>query len=370
MKTILYLNAIGEISGAERSLLAMLDAGDPARWRAAVAAPEGALLDAVRARGVAATAVALRALRRPASLPEAWSAWSALSAGWRETACATAAINPDMLHANTTPAMLYALRLREVPIVWHVRDLAPLGGWARRLYRRAVRVAVISRAVRDAVLPLADDGGAKIALLPPAVDTMHFHPVDDKTALRAALELPVDRPLIGMLAQFVPWKRHHLLLDALAAIADRPWHAVLAGADLHGDRDYLDGLRARLSASPLAGRVTLLPWQPDPAPLLAALDLLALTSDHEPFGRVLIEAMACAVPPVAIDDAGPREIITPGVTGLLAAGTVTAIGEAIVALLDDPARRAAMGHAARAQVEARYSLQAQREALAGVYGDC
>ena len=370
MKKILYLNAIGEISGAERSLLAILDALDRRYWQPAVAAPEGPLLGEALAHGAQAFPLALQPLRRPRSPADAWQMLGGLRTGWRAVERVVAAWAPDLLHANTTAAMVYACHIHRCPVIWQVRDLTPLDRWGALLYRRVTRVAAVSTAVREFVLPLAGDGGTKITLLPPAVDTARFRPSTDRAALRERLALPNTVPLIGLVAQFVPWKRHHLFLDALALLADRPWHAVLAGADLHHDQAYLAGLRARVLAPPLRDRVSWLPWQTDPAALFAALDVCVLTSDHEPFGRALIEAMACGVPVVAVDAAGPSEIVLSGETGLLTADTPCAIADALATFLGDPARRTACGQAARLRATAAYSLAGQTRALMRLYTDC
>ena len=366
MKTILYLNAVGEISGAERSLLAMLAALDRGRFTPVVAAPEGGLLRAVAALDVRTEPVALLPLRRAASIEAMWRTLSSLQCGWREISAIVNHVRPDIIHANSTPAMLFLLRVRGMPAVWHVRDLVPLGIAGPLLYKRAARVAVISSAVRGEVLRYGG-GQDKSVLLQPAVDIGQFHPRDDKPALRAGLGLPADPPLLGMVAQFVPWKRHHLFLDALAKLPERPWHAVLAGADLHHDETYSTLLKHRLTTPTFAGRVSWLPWQEDAAPLLASLDVCVLTSEREPFGRVLAEAMACGVPAVAIDDAGPRDIVAPEETGLLCPPDDLALAAAISRLLDDPGLRQRMGRAARARVEERFSIKGQREALTALY---
>jgi glycosyltransferase involved in cell wall biosynthesis len=373
--TILYLNAEGEISGAERSLLAMLDALDRGRWRAVVAAPEGALLDAVRARGVAAAPVALTRPKRPRNPAQGVRFIQQMITGRGAVHALVEAWQPAVLHANTTAAMLHAPHTPGLPVIWHVRDLQPLGQLGRAFYQRAARVAVISETVRAAVARAgAGDGGAKIRLLPPAVDTAHFKPAEDRAAVRAALGLPVDRPLIGLVAQFVPWKRHHLFLDALLPLIDLPWHAVLAGAELDAPtgqgKAYQVSLRERLAAPPLAERITWLPWQEDAAPLLAALNLLVLTSQREPFGRVVIEALACGVPVVAVNEGGPREMLHDGITGRLVPAKPPALAGAILDLLIDPTRCDVMGIAGREAVATTYSLPVQREALTRVYEEC
>lgn len=365
--TILYVNASGEISGAERSLLAMLDALDTTRWTPVVVAPEGALLQAVAHRGITTCPVSISPLSRAMALTRAWSVLRQLRKGKQEIAHIVRIFAPAIIHANTTQAMLYLPLRLPLPIIWQVRDLTPLtllGDW---LYSKASCVAAISTAVQHELLKYAHDHEKKIVLLPPAVDTTQFRPLREVTATRKALRLPVELPLIGMIAQFVAWKQHHLWLDALEQMASLHWHAVLAGADLHHNDAYLTSIRQRLATPPLKDRVTWLPWQGDMARLMGVLDMLVLPSRCEPFGRVLIEAMACQVPVIAVQGGGVSDIIIPGESGLLVADDSTALAEGMQSLLIDEALRKSLGQRGRMAVEQRFSLHAQRQQLTTLY---
>src|SRR5690606_14555844 len=97
-------------------------------------------------------------------------------------------------------------------------------------------------------------------------------------------------------------------------------------------------------------------WVEDKAAFFDAIDLFVLPSLHEPFGIVLLEAFAHGVPAVTTETEGPREIVTAGEALPVPAGAPERLALAIQALLDDPARAAAMAARARAAVEARYSL--------------
>ncbi|HEY3377114.1 MAG TPA: glycosyltransferase family 4 protein [Armatimonadota bacterium] len=367
VKTVLYVQTGAAISGAERSLLAMLQALDRTQWRPVVAAPAGALLDAVARAGVQTVSVPLATLARPRRLAQYYAGWQAWRAGCRALDQVVQALAPSLIHANTTSAMLYTGT--SLPSIWQVRDLTPLGPLGARLYRRATRVAAISSAVHDDLLRYAQDGGEKITLLPPAVDTARFHPQDDRASAREMLGLPADGPLLGLVAQFVPWKRHDLFLDALSLLADQPWQAVLAGADLHHAAGYLAALREHASRAPLAGRVHFLPWQNDPSLLLGALDLCVLTSRREPFGRVLIEAMACGVPTLAVDEGGVRDIVIPEETGVLCPADPPALAAALSRLLADAPWCARLGSAGQARAQAHFSLAQQTRALSLLYAD-
>jgi len=101
---------------------------------------------------------------------------------------------------------------------------------------------------------------------------------------------------------------------------------------------------------------------------LNAADLLVLASVHEQFGAVLVEAMACGLPPVAIDAYGPAEIIDAGATGwLVPPDDEAALAAALTEAVDDDAERRRRGAAAYEAARGRYSWPALARGLARVY---
>ena len=104
---------------------------------------------------------------------------------------------------------------------------------------------------------------------------------------------------------------------------------------------------------------------------LNAADVLVLPSVREQFGAVLVEAMACGLPVIAVDAHGPAEIVDDGQTGwLVAPDDEDAMGEALVAAAaGDGAERSRRGEAAYAAARARYSWPALAAGLARVYED-
>ncbi|HEX2950813.1 MAG TPA: glycosyltransferase family 4 protein, partial [Armatimonadota bacterium] len=369
VKTVLYINATGEISGAERSLLAILDALDRQQWHPIVAAPDGPLLEAVAKRQIKTIPIRLHPLQRPRSIRHGAQFFSALQYNRRATSAVIQHVNADIVHANSTPAMLCSAGTTYLPLIWQVRDLVPLGIIGMLLYRQATRVAVISSAVRDDIVRYAHDGGTKIYNLPPAVDTTVFAPAQDKRVLRERLGLPLDTFLIGHIAQFVPWKRHDLFLDAMTRVVSLPCHAVLSGANLSGDTTYLSHLSDRISTPPLSGHVTLLPWQDNAATLTAALDLSVLTSHNEPFGRVLIEALSCKVPAIAVDEGGARDIVLHDICGLLVPADHDALATAITRCMQSSELCMRYGSAGHSRVIENFGLDRQRSYVNALYGN-
>jgi glycosyltransferase involved in cell wall biosynthesis len=101
---------------------------------------------------------------------------------------------------------------------------------------------------------------------------------------------------------------------------------------------------------------------------LNAADLSVLASVHEQFGQVLIEAMACGLPPIAVDAHGPAEIVESGKTGwLTASDDEESLTRAMVEAVNDRGRREAYGRAAEQVATATYSWRARAGEVAELY---
>jgi glycosyltransferase involved in cell wall biosynthesis len=125
--------------------------------------------------------------------------------------------------------------------------------------------------------------------------------------------------------------------------------------------------RARLEALPRRADVRFLGWRGDVGTILAAADVVVVTSDNEGMPVTLIEAAMISRACVTTDVGSAGEVVLDGVTGRVVARDANAVADAILALLADPATRAAMGAAARAHAQAVFGEEALLELLAEVY---
>lgn len=232
---------------------------------------------------------------------------------------------------------------------------------ARASLRRATRIRVVSDAVAAALQAALGPRCPPIDVIPVGVD---FAPAQATAAeARARLGL-ADAPTLLFVGRLVASKRLDHWLDVAARVLDRLPDARFLIA---GDGPERTRLAQRLAATDPGRAVRLLgSVAHDELPLLyAAADAFLLTSSHEGFGRVLLEAALAGRPSVSTDCSGPRDLVRHGETGLLApVSDVEALADAAVALLSDPARARAMGDAARQAAEARFGLQALAERLA------
>ena len=90
--------------------------------------------------------------------------------------------------------------------------------------------------------------------------------------------------------------------------------------------------------------------------MLAGLDVLVCPSDHEPFGMIVLEALAAGTPVVASDSGGPAEILEPDRSGLLfPTGDARALAEAVIRVLEDDGLRARLAEGGRRRVRERFA---------------
>lgn len=181
----------------------------------------------------------------------------------------------------------------------------------------------------------------------------------DRAALRARLGLDPAAPALACVGRLGPEKGVADLLAAAARLRPRlPDLQVLVIGDGGGDPRHPAELRAMAGAAGLAGAVRFLGYRDDAADLAAACDIQVVPSHAEPFGLVVLEALARGVPVVATRAGGVPEVVADGVHGVLVPpGDPEALAAALGGLLADPERRARLARAGRARVAAEFSLE-------------
>jgi glycosyltransferase involved in cell wall biosynthesis len=174
-----------------------------------------------------------------------------------------------------------------------------------------------------------------------------------------------------MSGRLAPWKGQDVFIRAFAAaFPDGSEEAWVVGGSLFGEQDYERSLVELVKSLGMGERVHLLGFRDDALQLVADSDVAVHASiTPEPFGLVVIEAMALGTPVVASDAGGPSETITHGVDGILVpAGDISALAKALQLLAADPALRDKLARSAR-RAAASYSPTLIARALESVYTD-
>lgn len=185
------------------------------------------------------------------------------------------------------------------------------------------------------------------------------------SALRSQLGL-TEHPTIGVVGRLQPWKGQHLFLRAAAQVATARPDArflVIGGAVLGSEGTYPAELKQLAYATPeLRDRVHFIDHQEDVYPWYDALDVVVHASASEPFGLVLVEAMALGRPLVATAAGGPTEIVEDGQSGLLVApGNVHAMAAAVLRIVNDGTLATRLARGARERAHSFSDEQMARQ---------
>nr|WP_298100843.1 glycosyltransferase family 4 protein [uncultured Shinella sp.] len=245
--------------------------------------------------------------------------------------------NFDLIHAHTSPAHKLALLARvglDIPLVVSRRNAYRISGGLT--YKLVDRFAAVSNAAREQLVA-GGVNAAKITVIHDAVDAKSH-----ETAFRERAGLEEDRIVILCVAALSQEKDHDTLLTAWERAARRIPQATLV---LAGDGPLAGAVAARAASLP---NVVSLGWRDDVINLIHGSDILTLSSREEGLGSSLCEGQWAGKPVVATRAGGIPEVVADGETGLLAdVGDASGLAERLVALVEDPERRAAMGVRAR-----------------------
>ncbi len=337
------------------------------------------LLPALRERGIDARFLSLDAggdaARFHDALDERGIPWRGVPCGpdvspalARRVVQAIRAEQPDLLHTHMVHADIYgstAAHLTRVPFVStrHNDDRYLLGPFRyvdRTFMHGARTIIAISNAVREFHI--------RAGLPARKLETIHYGLDDLPSApseiTPAAAGIAPDAPLVLAIGRLIEQKDHATLLDAFALTRREHGEARLA---ILGWGRLEEATRARVHDLDLDDAVVV-PGRVEPSAWLARADVFAHTSRWEGFGIVLLEAMLAGLPVVATRVSAIPEIVVDGETGLLAApGDSNAIATALSSLLDDPARRRALGEAGRRRARDEFSVARMTERTIDVY---
>lgn len=267
---------------------------------------------------------------------------------------------PEVIHTHNATAHYHAVaacratRLRPLLNTRHgMGDAA--GSRVEQRYRAALKgtaaVVTVARHAAEHYVRAGIVSQRRVTVIPNGIRIERFLRASRESA-RAALGVDAGALLVGTVGRLNWAKDQAILVQAIAALWPRyrGLCCVIVGEGaLRGE------LQSLIDSLGLAASVRLLGDRDDVPALLPAFDVFALPSRTEGYSLALLEAAASALPAVATDVGGNREIIQPGETGVIATGGFAAALDDVLA--DGEARRR-MGEGARRWAEANASIEA------------
>jgi glycosyltransferase involved in cell wall biosynthesis len=339
-KAVLCVQPVAERGGSDQALLRLARQLAGAGWEVHVAVPGPPLLD------FSFATVHIVPMRR-ISTSHSLRAWLAYAWGWPGSVARLwrLARRVDLVQSNSLHSWYgwAAAWLAGKPHLWHAREIVTQSSAALRLERFLVRhFAVQVLAVSSAVA--AQFPGANVKVVREEADASEYSPARAGRA-RARFGLEDSALTVGYVGRIDTWKGIDVFLDAYTDLARR--HpgvaAVIAGGNVAGKEGYARDLAGR--ASEIGVRWLGALSGSDAADLLADLDCLAYPStEPEPWGLSVVEALACGTPVVATEAGGLSEILAglpPTAGALVAPADPAALSAALEGLLPPSTNAAA-----------------------------
>lgn len=274
------------------------------------------------------------------------------------------AVQPDIVHTHTSKAGVVgrlAAKMARVPTVVHTVHGFPFHhGMSRLKYLAYEKIERWMAGNTDIMLSQSNEDVAaalKLGIKPRlgnliqignGVDLQEFNPDNyspqQRIKIRKSLAISEADPVITMIGRINREKGYQDLVEALQRLKDLPWQSILIGPD----EGFLADLKVLIKNHQLQDRIRILGARSDITDLLAVTDIYVLPSYREGLPRSLIEAQAMALPCLATDIRGCREVIEEGVTGFLVrTGDAEDLGRALRQLLLNPELRLKFGHEGR-----------------------
>jgi glycosyltransferase involved in cell wall biosynthesis len=273
--------------------------------------------------------------------------------------------SPDLIQAHGGEALKYALLAshgRNTRVIY--RKIGTIAPWATRgprriayavLMRRAACVITTAEALRKETIRLFGVPPHKVVTIPRGVDPRGVEPIKGRKSTRRSLGISETARVILSLGALT-WEKDPVAhIELVARVSSQEPEVVHIVA---GDGPLRVQVEEAARARGLDGRVMLLGVRSDVGDLLAASDVMLLASRAEGMPGVVIEAGMAGLPVVAYGIAGVPEVVSDGVTGLIAnPGDQTILTECMLRLIRDEAARSTMGAAARERCRSRFNVR-------------
>jgi glycosyltransferase involved in cell wall biosynthesis len=293
-------------------------------------------------------------------------------------------LRPDVVHTHTSKAGILgrvAARAASVPVVVHGVHIVPfvnVGRLEAFAYLRAERAVEgitdafvdVSAGVRDLCVKAGVGEAARHHVVESGFELSRFRaaspPVDWGDLLQIEPGDPRP-PVVLMLAVFEARKRHTEFLERIPRVVARSPRVRFVFA---GDGPLRDAMEARVRTLGIERNVVFTGFHQHPEQLIALADIGLIASVREGLPRVLVQYLAGGTPIVATDLPCIDDVLRPDVNGLVVGSDdLDGLADAVVALLEDPARRARLARGAAATELSEWDVSRMGERLEAIYAE-
>lgn len=264
----------------------------------------------------------------------------------------------SLVHTNTNTILAgaFAARMAGLPHIWSVHELMVEPRSVRRtlhflIPRLSTKVVSVSQAVRDHMLQDSPHLKNRFKFIFGGIDLRPFTGASGRGHVRREWGIADDEVLVGMAGRVTRWKGQEVFAEAARLLSEQFPKVKFAavGGVFENETFYMERFRNQVRDLGIEDRFIISDFRSDMPSVFSAFDIFVLPSTlPEPFGLVVIEAMAASLPVVATAPGGPSETVADGETGFLVKPSdPNELAAALNVLLLDPAKRRTMGEAGR-----------------------
>jgi glycosyltransferase involved in cell wall biosynthesis len=390
---LLYLNASSQLGGAERNLIdticAVQDRDPSIEITVLITATDGPIVAELDRLGIKIVLLelpskiaqlgdsGLKGQNNPLvsiiSFARNLSLLGEFISYWQQLKRSISQISPDVIHSNGMKTHLLGASLGiSTPIIWHLHDFIGSRLLVKQLLKLFVNRASAAIAISQSI---ADDWQAvfpslHIELIYNAIDIDRYKP---QVSIRDSQHLN-----IGLVATYALWKGHDIFIQAIGHLTKRRPELqstvkfyIIGGAIYETARSQYSRSQLQQLARDLNVEdwLVFIDFQQDIVSAYNMLDIVVHASTQpEPFGRTIVEAMACEKAVIVAQAGGAAELFThqKDAIGVLP-GDSTALSAAIEQLIDSPTDRIALGIAGRITVKDRFNRDRLGQDLISLY---
>ena len=240
--------------------------------------------------------------------------------------------DPDLVHINSacTKYTFYSAffsKILKKPVIWHNRVIETSVLKERLINFFVDRIIVISDAVSEKFKYAKD----KVVKMYNPIDLSFLNQTSSEYFLKKDLRITSHQRVIGVFSRVEKWKGHEILLKAFSKLENKNLVLLVCG-----DGGYLENIKELANRLGLREKVIFTGFVEDVYNYMSLCDIVVNPSvEPEPFGRVIVEAMALGRPVISTDMGGASEIIINNYDGLLVGPSELELKEALERLLTD-----------------------------------
>jgi glycosyltransferase involved in cell wall biosynthesis len=369
---VLVVEPAGLMWGSERALLDLLSNIDSTRYDVTVVCPNHSIfLGRVRKLNIRTIIAPLQLLHKRGVIARVNALFALIAVMLR--------VRPHIVHVNQAGVMrLASLASRIVGsrVVCHVRlfeDAAALVA-DNSAWIAPYRLIAISHAILDALSEGERTRDSVECIYDPldGEEVRGFTNGKSRSDVRAELNIPESACVVSLVGRVCEEKRQELLVDAAILGKEDVYYLIIGGdpPPEEGRQDYRAQLKKRIEASNLTDRCILTGMRHDVGALMLGSDVVVVTTDNEPLGRVLLEALSLRIPIIAASAGGPAEIIGDDERGLtFEPGDAKGLADRIVETISDTAATRARAERGAQWVETVCSPERHARSVERIYDE-